>query len=240
MAAITVTAYAETPENAIYEDIVEISYTTMATGTLQIIVKAEQSGNPIYGTTFGVYHAAGNRQQIVELNTNVDGKISFPLEPGEYYLRNYQSPFGFLTENARIFFTIAENNVTIVEITMQRDMDIPYANDSNISLPQTGELPPVMNYVLGISLILISLLCGIGFLKQYKEKQETEKVFLPINKTPSPIVANEYPRMVFNQSRIQNLSLAGLIQNTLSLPPLSISRVRFILPKSPILITLLL
>jgi len=125
---------------------------------VEVFTRAETSGNPLHGATFAVYRVSDN-QNVGEITTNVDGKATISLNAGDYYLRNNSVQFGFLREQSRIFFTVAEGNV-YVEVTIQRDPDIPYAEVGIITLPQTGELPPVMNYVLGILFLAVSLLCG--------------------------------------------------------------------------------
>jgi len=141
---------------------------------LQIIARAEQSGNLLSGAAFAVYRVSDG-VRITELTTGADGRVTHALASGEYYLRQLRATFGYLPETARIFFTVENNQTVIVEVTNQRDKNIPYAEDGSITLPQTGELPPVMNYVMGGALLLVAMLCGIGLFKQRKPKPNNRK-----------------------------------------------------------------
>jgi uncharacterized surface anchored protein len=125
------------------------------------------SGNPLHGATFAVYRAIDS-QRVGEITTDNNGRASISLNAGEYYLRNNSVQFGFLRERQRIFFTVGASGDVSVEVTIQRDKDIPYVEGGNITLPQTGELPPVMNYVLGTLFIVVALLCGAMLLSQRK------------------------------------------------------------------------
>jgi len=143
-------------------------------GTLQIIARAEQSGNLLSGAAFAVYRVSDG-VRITELTTGADGRVTHALASGEYYLRQLRATFGYLPETARIFFTVENNQTVVVEVTNQRDKNIPYAEDGSITLPQTGELPPVMNYVMGGALLLVAMLYGIGLFKQRKPKPNNRK-----------------------------------------------------------------
>ena len=136
-------------------------------GQVQIVTRAEQSGNPVFGVTFGVYRASDN-QRITEITTNVEGMASLDLPTGEYFLRNYAAPLGFNVERARIFFTVTNNGNVRVDITMQRDWSVPYVEYGIITLPQTGELLPIMNYVLGALFVAAGILLIVKLWKQGK------------------------------------------------------------------------
>jgi len=142
-------------------------------GNVQIIARAEQSGNLLQGAVFAVYRASDNTR-LAELTTGANGQVTHQLAPGEYFLRQQRATFGYLPETARIFFTVEDGKTVVVEVTNQRDMDVPYV-DGNITLPQTGELPPVMNYVLGVLLLALAMMCGIGLMCQRKPKRDTRK-----------------------------------------------------------------
>jgi hypothetical protein len=126
---------------------------------VDIITRAEISGNPLHGATFSVYRAIDS-QRVGEITTDANGRATISLNAGEYYLRNNSVQFGFLRERSRIFFTVGTSDVS-VSVTIQRDANIPYADYGFITLPQTGELPPVMNYVLGVLFMVVALLCGV-------------------------------------------------------------------------------
>ena len=133
---------------------------------IEIITRVELSGNPLQGATFAVYRAIDSHR-VGEVTTDANGRAAISLNAGEYYLRNISVQFGFLHEQSRIFFTVGTNDVS-VDVTIQRDAKIPYADYGIINLPQTGELMPVMNYLLGTLFIAIALLCGIGLINQRK------------------------------------------------------------------------
>jgi len=141
---------------------------------VSVVTRAEQSGNLLPNVTFGVYRATDN-ERIAEVRTDANGRATFSLNTGEYYLRNYAVPFGFLAENARIFFTVGGNGDVIVEVTIQRDTTIPYADYGVINLPQTGELTPILNYVMGTAFIGITTLCILGLLKLHKQNNKPRK-----------------------------------------------------------------
>jgi uncharacterized surface anchored protein len=147
---------------------------SQARNNVEIITRAEQSGNPLYGATFAVYRVSDN-QRVGEVTTDVNGIATLNLSPGEYYLRNNSVQFGFLLENSRIFFTVASSGNVLVEVTIQRDANIPYVDGGNITLPQTGELTPLMNYVLGTLFILFGLFCGAVLVYQHKQEQRWRK-----------------------------------------------------------------
>ena len=136
-------------------------------GQVEIISRAEQSGNPVFGAAFGVYRVSDNKR-IYEFTTNVEGRASVELPAGEYFLRNYAAPLGFNIERSRIFFTVTNNGNVRVDITMQRNWSVPYVEYGIITLPQTGELLPIMNYVLGAALVAAGLLLIVKLWKQGK------------------------------------------------------------------------
>ena len=143
---------------------------------VEIVTRAEQSASPLFGATFGVYRAIDS-QRIAEVTTDVNGRAVLSLNPGEYYLRNYSVQFGFLPERARIFFTVTNNGEVTVEVTIQRDSNIPYADYGIIELPQTGELLPVMNYVAGAVMLLLSILCIAMLWKQHRQEKNNNKIY---------------------------------------------------------------
>jgi len=139
-------------------------------GTLQIVARAGQSGNLLPGAVFAVYRVSDG-VRITELTTDTDGRVTHSLPSGEYYLRQLRATFGYLPEAARIFFTVEDGQTVVVEVTNQHDKNISSANHGNITLPQTGELLPIMNYVLGGVLLFVAVLCGVGLFKQRKPKR---------------------------------------------------------------------
>lgn len=143
-------------------------------GNVQIVARAEQSGNLLQGAVFAVYRVSDNTR-LTELTTGANGQVTHQLAPGEYYLRQQRATFGYLPETSRIFFTVENGKTVVVEVTNQRDMDVPYAEGGNIALPQTGEQPPFMNYILGTLLLVFALLCGIGVISQRKPNKRNRK-----------------------------------------------------------------
>ena len=131
-----------------------------------VITRAEQSGNPILGVAFGVYRTSDNAK-LTEFSTDINGTASVSLALGEYYLRNYSVPLGFLTEQSRIFIIVTDKDTVTVEVTIQRDWNIPYVDSGIITLPPTGELLPVVNYFLGSLFIITSLLLFITIIKKW-------------------------------------------------------------------------
>ena len=143
------------------------SITAQPQSRVEITTRAEQSGNPLQGADFVVYRVSDNRR-VGEVTTDADGEAAISLTAGEYYLRNSSVPYGFLREQARIFFTVGASGDVTVEVTIQRDGDIPYIDDGEITVPKTGELPPVLNYMLGTVFLAFALICGICLLRQRK------------------------------------------------------------------------
>jgi hypothetical protein len=147
---------------------------TQAQSRVEIITRAEQSGNPLNGAVFTVYRVSDN-ERVGEVTTDVNGKASISLAQGEYYMRNDSVQYGFIIERSRIFFTVGASGTVTVEVTIQRDASIPYVDTGNITLPQTGELPPVMNYVIGTLFLFIALFCGYGLLSRQRPKKNRRK-----------------------------------------------------------------
>ena len=141
----------------------------LAENRVAIITRAEQSGNPLEGVAFTVYRA-DDGQSVDEVITDADGITTFSLAQGEYYLQNDSVQYGFLLERSRIFFSVQDGGDITVEVTIQRDASIPLADTDNITVPKTGELPPIMNYLLGTFFLAISLLCGFGLISQREPK----------------------------------------------------------------------
>ena len=137
---------------------------------VEILTRAEISGNPLHDVSFSVYCAIDS-QRVGEVVTDTHGRAIITLSDGEYYLRNNAVQFGFLRERSRIFFTVDTNEDVTVEVTIQRDWAIPYADYHAITLPQTGELVPVVNYVFGVLCIAVAVLCGIGVWKWREENR---------------------------------------------------------------------
>ena len=138
---------------------------------VEITTKAEQSGNPLSRATFTV-HRIIDSQPIKEITTDENGTAAISLSPGEYYLSNASVSYGYSPERARIFFSVTESDVTI-EVTIQVDGDVDIAEGDNITVPKTGELPPILNYTLGIVFLIIAMLCGTCLVGQNKPEQNS-------------------------------------------------------------------
>jgi len=160
---ISVTPQSETPNSQ-----------AQSQNRVEIITRAEQSGSPLNGAAFSIYRASDN-QLVGEITTDANGRAEISLAQGDYYLRNNSVQFGYLLEKARIFFTVVASGEVTVEVTIQRDPNIPDADVGNIVLPQTGELPPIMNYLLGTLFSVAALLCGIGLLIPRKSKRDRRR-----------------------------------------------------------------
>jgi len=145
-----------------------------ALGNVQIVARAQQSGNPLQGAVFAVYHVSDDTR-LAELATGENGQVAHQLAPGEYYLRQQTAAFGYLPEAVRIFFIVESGKTVLAEVTNQRDTDVPYAQGGDITLPQTGELTPVKNYVLGVFLLALAMLCGIGMMCLRKPERSNRK-----------------------------------------------------------------
>lgn len=152
------------------------SGTQTGQGRVELIARVEQSGNPIVGVSFGVYRASDNTR-ISEITTNANGRASVNLAQGEYFLRNYDAPFGFLHERARIFFTINGTSAVTVDVTMQRDWNIPYVEHGFITLPQTGECLPIRNYVLGAVFITAGVILSFELWKKSEKYRRKAKSY---------------------------------------------------------------
>jgi uncharacterized surface anchored protein len=138
---------------------------------VEVTTRAEQSGTPLTGAVFSVYRA-GDNQRVGEITTDANGKASISLAQGEYYLRNDSVQYGFLRERSRIFFTVGASGNVAVEVTTQRDASIPYVDYGNITVPKTGELPPVMNFLVGTLFLAVAMFCGIGLINHKKPKRK--------------------------------------------------------------------
>ena len=107
-----------------------------------------------------MYNASDNAE-VTKLTTGADGTSTFSLDPGSYYLKELQAPYGFLIEQAKINFTVTAGATVTVEVTDQRDWSIPSAPQSNIDMPKTGETFPTTNYVFGAALLILAVICGV-------------------------------------------------------------------------------
>jgi uncharacterized surface anchored protein len=134
-------------------------------GRVEVTTRAEQSGNPVFGVTFAVYRTATG-ERVTEISTSTGGTASFAVPPGEYYLRNISVPMGFLSERARIFFTAGTQGAVSVDVTVQRDWSIPYADYGTITLPQTGERLPIRDYIIGAAAISAGIFFTIKMFKK--------------------------------------------------------------------------
>jgi len=130
-------------------------------GRLEIITRAEGSGNPLSGGLFAIYTATGNRR-ITQLTTGTGGMVYIELEPGQYFIRELRPTYGFMLEDSRILVDVAEGRITQIEMTKERDMSIPYLDPDAygggiIYIPPTGQDRSMFHYVSGGILLLISL-----------------------------------------------------------------------------------
>ena len=115
------------------------------------------------------------------LTSDADGRAFLSLEPGEYYIRELKSPYGYLLEPARILFTVKNGIIVKVEVTNQRDTSISMS-DSTINLPKTGEDYPTLNYVLVVPLLGFAIVCGVGVFQKERIVQSKQ-----VDRDPAPI-----------------------------------------------------
>ena len=132
-----------------------------------LLKKAEQSGKPLADAIFDVYRAFDD-VKVGEITTNVDGEATFKLPVGDFYLQETQPPRGFLLEKAKIFFTVNEDSTVTVEVTNQRDENVP----EPIDIPKTGETPPYGNYIFAVLSLGVSVACGVILYRGRKIKRK--------------------------------------------------------------------
>ena len=138
-----------------------------ASGTLVLLKKAEQTGKLLSGAVFGVYRVSDNTK-VGELTSSADGRATMSLPVGDYYLKELKSPYGFLLEKSKIFFTVVKDSTVTVEVTNQRDESI--TDPEPIEVPKTGENVPYTNYIVGASLLLLSAVL-VGVLHYNKKRK---------------------------------------------------------------------
>ena len=127
------------------------------TGTLEIINAGAGTGEKLSGGVFAVFVSSGRR--IGEVTAEEGGaKLSLPA--GDYYLKEREAPAGYLLEKARILFRVREGEVTLVEITSERDGNYLVGRDPREIIPKTGEGLPVLRYVFAAFCFGTAALCG--------------------------------------------------------------------------------
>ena len=138
-------------------------------GELHLNKKAERTGDPLSGSIFGVFRASDG-EKLEEITTGADGEAITLLDAGEYYLKESQAPYGYILEPAEIYFTVTAGKAVDVEVTNQRDDNIPdsAAPGGIINVPKTGQDFPVVNYLLGFLLLAVALLCAIWLVRKRK------------------------------------------------------------------------
>jgi uncharacterized repeat protein (TIGR02543 family) len=142
------------------EDYEEPETAPFAEGRVQVIVLSEGLFDPLPGSVFRVYRASDDFM-IAELTTDINGQAAYTLATGEYYLLQTKAAYGYLPESDIIYFTVEDGETVVVEVINSRDPDIPYAKDDDIIVPQTGEEPPFLYYVLGMFMLTVAMFCGI-------------------------------------------------------------------------------
>jgi len=151
---------------------------TETLGRLEIITRAEGSGNPLSGGLFAIYTSTDNRR-IAQLTTGTGGLTYIELEAGQYFIRELRPTYGFLLEDLRILVDVAEGRVTQIEMTKERNFEIPYLDPDTygggiIYIPQTGQDMSLLHYGGGAFLLLISLVsAGFLVLKKGTPKQQS-------------------------------------------------------------------
>jgi len=144
------------------------------TGELLIIKKADGTGEPLANAVFGVY-LAPDGTEVTELTTGADGQAALSLDAGTYFLKELQSPYGFVIDPAEIDFTVTAGGTVKIEVTDQRDETIPDVPQSNIDMPKTGETFPVTDYIFGAALLIIAAICATKIIKARKKSKKPQK-----------------------------------------------------------------
>lgn len=126
-------------------------------GILQILNAGEGTGEKLSGGVFAAYENSGKK--IGEIVVQA-GRGELPLPAGDYYLREREAPAGYLVEDARILFCIREGEVTLAEITSERDKDYLVGRNPQEIIPKTGEGFPAWRYALAAACFGAAALCG--------------------------------------------------------------------------------
>ena len=127
------------------------------TGTLKIANSGAGTGEKLSGAVFAVFESSGRRVGEV---TAEEGGAKLSLPAGDYYLKEREAPAGYLLEEARILFRIREGEVTLAEITSERDGNYLVGRDPREVIPKTGEAFPALRYVLAAFCFGTAALCG--------------------------------------------------------------------------------
>jgi uncharacterized surface anchored protein len=131
-------------------------------GRIEIFTHAAGSGNSLSGGIYAVYRASDSRR-VAELTTNTGGMVYLNVEAGLYFIRELRPTFGFSLETERIFLEVGVNEIVTVEITKQRDANIPYLPPDDdgggfIYITQTGQALPMLQYIGGGLLIAVAVI----------------------------------------------------------------------------------
>lgn len=127
------------------------------TGILEITNAGAGTGEKLSGGVFEVFASSGRR--IGEV-TAEEGGAKLPLPVGDYCLKEREAPAGYLLEKARILFRVRESEVTLVEITSERDENYLVGRDPREIIPKTGEGLPAQRYVLAAFCFGTAALCS--------------------------------------------------------------------------------
>jgi len=148
-------------------NVIETVAVSQNKGTIEIVTRAAQSGNPLSGGVFAIYRAYDN-QLIENITIGAGGTASLNLYSGQYFIQEQHPTFGFLLEPHRIFLELAEGEIATVELTKERDRSIldAYVNAGIIYIPPTGEHISLIHYLGGALLLLIAFICGSLILKE--------------------------------------------------------------------------
>jgi uncharacterized surface anchored protein len=132
-------------------------------GRLEIITRAERSGNRLSGGLFAIYRL-NETERVAQITTGAGGMATIELEPGQYFVRELRPTFGFLLEDTRILVDVAEGRMTQINLTKIRDWEIadldldPDTYGSGIIyIVQTGQAMSMLHYGGGGLLIAVSV-----------------------------------------------------------------------------------
>jgi len=137
-------------------------------GTLKLIKKAEGTGKPLAGASFGVFREGANKE-ITRFTTEADGTAEVLLAAGDYYLLEQESPPGYLIETAHIPITVKTGEITLAEVTNERGEGLEISGEDMpfgaIEISKTGTSYPMVNAVLAGLCFVITAVCGAVLIK---------------------------------------------------------------------------
>ena len=129
-------------------------------GELLLTKKAAGTGKLLPGAVFGIYRTSDG-VKVAEITTGSDGTAVLSLAPNDYYCVELKAPIGFILDSTRIPFTIKGGATVEVDVTNIPVQDEAKPTPPVITIPKTGEIFPVMNYVLAAFCLGVAVICGV-------------------------------------------------------------------------------